>query len=59
MFRSFENAPELGKEFTVMQPGSVNNVFSVTEVTDKILGQIHFNCTAQLPISRVVVPRLE
>lgn len=59
MFRSFENAPELGKEFTVMQPGSVNNVFSVTEVSDKILGQIHFNCTAQLPISRVVVPRLE
>lgn len=59
MFRSFENAPELGKEFTVMQPGSVNNVFSVTEVSDKILGQIHFDCTAQLPISRVVVPRLE
>jgi hypothetical protein len=59
MFRSFENAPELGKEFTVMQPGSVNNVFSVTEVSDKILGQIHFNCVAQLPISRVVVPRLE
>lgn len=59
MFRSFENAPELGKEFTVMQSGSVNNVFSVTEVTDKILGQIHFDCTAQLPISRVVVPRLE
>lgn len=59
MFRSFENAPELGKEFTVMQPGSVNNVFSVIEVSDKILGQIHFDCTAQLPISRVVVPRLE
>lgn len=59
MFRSFENAPELGKSFTVMQPGSVNNVFSVTEVSDKILGQIHFDCTAQLPISRVVVPRLE
>nr|DAU23403.1 MAG TPA: Major capsid protein [Microviridae sp.] len=59
MFRSFENSPELGREFTVMQPGSVNNVFSVTEVSDKILGQIHFDCTAQLPISRVVVPRLE
>ena len=59
MFRSFENVPELGQSFTVMQPGSVNNVFSVTEVSDKILGQIHFDCTAQLPISRVVVPRLE
>lgn len=59
MFRSFSNVPELGSEFTVMQPGSVNNVFMVTEVSDKILGQIHFDCTAQLPISRVVVPRLE
>lgn len=59
MFRSFENVPELGQSFTVMQPGSVNNVFSVTEVSDKILGQIHFDCTAQLPISRIVVPRLE
>lgn len=59
MFRSFANTPELGQQFTVMQPGSVNNVFTVVEVSDKILGQIHFNCTAQLPISRVVVPRLE
>jgi len=59
MFRSFANVPELGKDFTVMQPGSVNNVFAVTEVSDKVLGQIHFDCTAKLPISRVVIPRLE
>lgn len=59
MYRSFANVPELGKDFTTMKPGDVNNVFSVTEVGDKILGQIHFDCTAQLPISRVVVPRLE
>ena len=31
----------------------------MAEVADKILGQIHSDCTAQLPISRVVVPRLE
>nr|DAT95575.1 MAG TPA: Major capsid protein [Microviridae sp.] len=59
MYRSFANVPELGKDFTTMKPGDVNNVFSVVEVGDKILGQIHFDCTAQLPISRVVVPRLE
>lgn len=59
MYRSFDTPPELGSEFTTMKPGDVNNVFSVTEVSDKILGQIHFDCTAQLPISRVVVPRLE
>lgn len=59
MYRSFADVPELGKDFTTMKPGDVNNVFSVTEIGDKILGQIHFDCTAQLPISRVVVPRLE
>lgn len=59
MYRSFSESPELGSEFTTVQPGQVNNVFSVTEVSDKILGQIHFDCTARLPISRVVVPRLE
>lgn len=59
MYRSFADVPELGKDFTTMKPGDVNNVFSVTEIGDKILGQIHFDCTAQLPISRIVVPRLE
>ena len=59
MFRSFSDTPELGAGFTTLQPGDVNNVFTVTEISDKILGQIHFNCTAKLPISRVVVPRLE
>lgn len=59
MFRSFSDTPELGAGFTILQPGDVNNVFTVTEVSDKILGQIHFDCTAKLPISRVVVPRLE
>lgn len=59
MNRVFGAAPELGASFTVVDPGQVNNVFSVTETTDKIYGQIHFDCTAKLPISRVVVPRLE
>lgn len=59
MFRSFSDTPQLGSSFTTMRPGDVNNVFTVTEVSDKILGQIHFDCTAKLPISRVVVPRLE
>lgn len=57
--RVFGAMPELGAEFTTIKEEEVNNVFSVTEVTDKILGQIHFDCTAKLPISRVVVPKLE
>lgn len=59
MNRVFQQAPELGSEFTTVNPEHVNDVFSVTETTDKILGQIHFDATAKLPISRVVVPKLE
>lgn len=59
MNRVFDGVPELGKDFTTVDVRSVNDVFSVTEVSDKILGQVYFDCTAKLPISRVVVPRLE
>ena len=57
--RVFDALPELGSEFTTIDEGQVNDVFAVTETTDKILGQIHFDVTAKLPISRVVVPKLE
>lgn len=57
--RVFKTPPELGSEFTTVNPSEVNDVFSVTETTDKILGQIIFHATAKLPISRVVVPKLE
>lgn len=59
MNRVFAGVPELGSEFTTVDDKSVNDVFSVTDVSDKILGQIYFDCTVKLPISRVVVPRLE
>lgn len=59
MNRVFAGVPELGADFTTVDEKSVNDVFSVTEISDKILGQIYFDCTVKLPISRVVVPRLE
>lgn len=59
MNRVFAGVPQLGQQFTTVDESSVNDVFSVTEVSDKILGQVYFDCTAKLPISRVVVPRLE
>lgn len=59
MNRVFSGVPELGQDFTTVDPAQVNDVFSVTEVSDKILGQVYFDCTVKLPISRVVVPRLE
>lgn len=57
--RVFGDVPVLGSEFTTVDETEVNDVFSVTDVSDKILGQIHFDITAKLPISRVVVPKLE
>lgn len=59
MNRVFAGVPQLGSEFTTVDENSVNDVFSVTDVSDKILGQVYFDCTVKLPISRVVVPRLE
>lgn len=59
MNRVFAGVPQLGSEFTTVDEKSVNDVFSVTDVSDKILGQVYFDCTVKLPISRVVVPRLE
>lgn len=57
--RIFRSVPQLNSAFTTVDPSEVNDVFSVTETTDKILGQIYFDVVAKLPISRVSVPKLE
>ena len=57
--RVFNGVPQLGEEFTTVDENTVNQIFSVTETSDKIFGQIYFDITAKLPISRVVVPKLE
>ena len=57
--RVFVTAPQLNSAFTTVDPEEVNDVFSETETTDKILGQVYFDVVAKLPISRVSVPKLE
>lgn len=59
MSRVFKGLPELGQQFLLVDPDTVNQVFSVTEYTDKIFGYVKFNATARLPISRVAIPRLD
>lgn len=59
MSRFFASAPDLSKQFLLVDPDTVNQVFSVTEYTDKIFGYVKFNATARLPISRVAIPRLD
>lgn len=59
MSRLFSGLPQLGQQFLLVDPDAVNQVFSVTEYTDKIFGYVKFNATARLPISRVAIPRLD
>ena len=59
MSRTFSGLPQLGQQFLLVDPDTVNQVFSVTEYTDKIFGYVKFNATARLPISRVAIPRLD
>lgn len=59
MNRTFSGLPQLGHQFLLVDPDTVNQVFSVTEYTDKIFGYVKFNATARLPISRVAIPRLD
>lgn len=59
MHRTFSGLPQLGQQFLLVDPKTVNQVFSVTEYTDKIFGYVKFNATARLPISRVAIPRLD
>lgn len=59
MSRVFSGLPQLGQQFLLVDPDTVNQVFSVTEYTDKIFGYVKFNATARIPISRVAIPRLD
>lgn len=59
MNRTFNEAPKLNEAFLLVDPNQVNDVFAVTETTDKIYGQIWFDCVAKLPISRLAIPRLD
>lgn len=57
--RTFDGTPELGAEFTVMDPEQINDVFAYTGDTDKILGQIYFDCSKKTPIPLYGIPKLE
>nr|UCS96116.1 MAG: major capsid protein [Microviridae sp.] len=59
MHRVFDVKPELAQSFLVIDPEQVTDVFSVTETTDKIYGQIRFEITCKLPVARVAIPRLD
>lgn len=59
MHRVFDQKPELAQSFLTVDPNQVTDVFSVTDVTDKVYGQILLDCTVKLPVARVAIPRLD
>lgn len=58
--RVFDLPPELSKDFLLVNPNHVNDVFAVTaENGDKILGSIAFDITKKTTIPRNSIPHIE
>lgn len=57
--REFIGVPKLNGNFLHINPDEVDNIWSIQTDTDKIIGQIYFNITAQRPIAAFGVPKLE
>lgn len=58
LMREFAGLPELGSDFTTVNPDDLNNVFA-TEYGDKFLGAIYFDIKCKRPIPSISVPALE
>ena len=57
--RTFDGTPELGADFTVIDPEQINDVFQYQGNTDKILGQIYMEISKKTPIPLYGIPKLE
>lgn len=57
--RTFDKTPELGAEFTTIDPTQVNDVFAVQDTEHKFLGQVYFAVSAKRPIPLYGIPKLE
>lgn len=58
--RVFDSAPELSRDFLLVNPDHVNDVFAMTsENGDKILGSIAFDITKKTTIPRNSIPHIE
>lgn len=59
LYRYFKSIPSLNEDFLLVDNNQLNNVFSVNDTSDKILGQVHFKVHAKRPIPRFGIPKLE
>lgn len=57
--RVFGSRPILSHSFLTVNNDDINDIFSVTSDTDKILGQVYFDCQVKHPIPKFGIPKLE
>lgn len=57
--RVFNSKPELGHDFIAIDDNDINDIFVVTDGSDKMLGEIRFDIKAQRPIPEFGIPRIE
>ncbi|UPW41255.1 major capsid protein [Sigmofec virus UA08Rod_4687] len=57
--RQFDTFPALNKDFLQVDSEQLNDIFTVQDTSDKILGQLVFKVFAKRPIPMYGVPRLE
>lgn len=57
--RVFGSRPVLSHSFLTVNNDDINDIFSVTADTDKILGQVYFDCQVMHPIPKFGIPKLE
>lgn len=59
LHRVFKNVPYLSPDFVTINDSDLNDVWAVSEETDKILGLIHFDFKRKTTVSEFALPRLE
>ena len=57
--RVFNEKPELGHDFIAIDDNDINDVFVVTDNSDRMLGELRFDVRAKRPIPEYGIPRIE
>lgn len=57
--RVFNDKPQLGHEFIAIDHEDVDDIFVVTDDSDKVLGELRFDIKAKRPIPQYGIPRIE
>ncbi|QMP82850.1 VP1 [Rabbit microvirus] len=57
--RTFDVKPVLGEDFLLVRPEELSDIFTVTDISHKIFGQLYFTMDVKLPMPENSLPRLD